>query len=328
MRRRRSRRWSSALLVRTSWKPGPQRGSRVGVASRHGVMDEEDRQRCARFCVEHRRQRAAVRVDDPGFLRRRQADAARRLAARYTTAAQRSAVHQPAGRSALDFTDRSGGLHPARAFRPDEPLVSLLRRNGRVRSNRLGAAAVQHRREANSYPRPLDGRPGRVASRVAAPWKVCGDRVERRVRRYLHSSARPHQAASTAAAASGGHAALLRRGRLRVERVQHADSWIHRRDRRKCRGIQDARGVGEGRVPLHSGDTLPLDDDGSARAVSGGTEDRSLMARRVEGRVGSLHQKSARRDGRQAAESRAVRHLHDTVEQRTLGDCRGSGRNI
>ena len=48
----------------------------------------------------------------------------------------------------------------------------------------------------------------------------------------------------------------------------------------------------------------------------------------VEGRVGSLHQKSARRDGRQAAESRAVRHLHHTVEQRTLGDCRGSGRNI
>ena len=118
----------------------------------------------------------------PGVLRRRQADAARRLAARHTTAAQRSAVHQPAGRSALDFTNRSGGLHPARAFRPDEPLVSLLRRNGRVRSNRLGAAAVQHRCEAHPHPRPLDGRPGRVASRVAAPWNIRGDRVERRVR--------------------------------------------------------------------------------------------------------------------------------------------------
>ena len=140
---------------------------------------KQDRQRRARLRLAHRWQRAAVRADDSGLLRRQKADAAGRLAPRHAAADERSPVHHAAVGSARDVADPRRGLHHGRAVRPDESLVQVLRRDGRLRSDRGGSQALQHRPRANHHSRPFDGR----ASGIRRGWRC-------RIRRFSPRSKR------------------------------------------------------------------------------------------------------------------------------------------
>jgi pimeloyl-ACP methyl ester carboxylesterase len=71
-----------------------------------------------------------------------------------------------------------------------------------------------------------------------------------------------------------------------------------------------------------------LDDDRSAGAVPDRTRHRPLLARGIEGRVGSLSAEGARRNRRQGAEPRSLRHLYGPLRQRPLGDRRSAGGNL
>ena len=72
---------------------------------RHLVVDAKDRQRRSWLCLAHRWKRAALRPDDSRLLRRQEADAPRRVAARHAGADERNSIHAAAGGAARDIAD-------------------------------------------------------------------------------------------------------------------------------------------------------------------------------------------------------------------------------
>ena len=69
------------------------------------VVDAKDRQRRAWLCLAHRWKRTALRPDDSRLLRRQEADAPRRVAARHAGADERNSIHAAAGGAARDIAD-------------------------------------------------------------------------------------------------------------------------------------------------------------------------------------------------------------------------------
>ena len=219
---------------RARCRPGARR--RAGGGQR--VLEQENRERGSRVRVAHRWQRPAVRADDPGLLRRHQADAARCLAARHQRAAQRGAVPRAAVKAACGREcARPHRLHPDGAAGPDESVVPLFRRNGRVRGDCVRAEALQHRSETDSDPRPLDGRAG-VAPWPAASILLCGAGSQRGLRRHARVRGRA-AAEGRPARVSGDDAALLRLAGLRDERVRHRHGGLRRRRRRAVESVAE-----------------------------------------------------------------------------------------
>ena len=64
--------------------------------------------------------------------------------------------------------------------------------------------------------------------------------------------------------------------------------------------------------------------EGSAPAVSRRPRHRARVAQGEQSRIRSLHPEGARRNRREGSEPRAIRHLHDEVQQRALGDDRAA----
>ena len=237
-------------------------------------------------------------------------------------------LQQQAG-PARDVADSSPTTTSARAVRADESLVQVLRGDRRLRSDCGGAQALQHRRRAHRHPRPLDGRPSGLGTPGASESHLL--RRLRSERRLLGDEGVRGQspAQGRADAVPGSGAALRRRRRLRAERVQRARRELRRREGRAVESVDPiSRGDRQGRVPADEGIALQVDDEGFAPAVSRRSRHGARMAQGEQSRIRGVHPQSARRDGRQGAESRAVRHLHDEIQQRPLDDDRAARRKL
>ena len=200
-----------------------------------------------------------------------------------------------------DIADPRRRLHHGRAVRADEPLVQVLCGDRRLRGDRGGAQALQHRSRAHRHPRPLDGRAsGLGTARDSEPHVLRRLRSERRlfrnegIRRQSPSEGGPD-------AVSGSGAALRRRRRLRAECVQRSVRQLRRREGCAVERVDPVpRGGRAGRIQADEGIALQVDDERFARAVPDRPRHRACVAQGEQGGVGGVPPKSHRRDRRQS----------------------------